>query len=86
MKAWRESPAIDTWGAKGDGVPKGFVWRGARHRVDQVCNRWRVHTRWWEPDRAVWREYYKVVTDTGILCQIYHDLANGGWFLASVYD
>ena len=94
MRAWLKGKAIDVWtgtaGAvgvgKGADVPKGFVWRGTRHRVDRVCNRWRVHTRWWEPDQAVWREYFKVVTDTGILCQIYHDLADGGWFLARVYD
>jgi len=53
-----------------------------------------VHTRWWEPDEAivrlrltnVWREYVKVTTGTGLLCLLYRDLLNGGWFLARVYD
>jgi hypothetical protein len=96
MKAWAVGKAVDAWtgnaGANGVGecvaadVLEGFVWRGTRHRVNQVCNRWRVHTRWWEPGQAVWREYNKIVTDTGILCQLYQDLAHGGWFLAMVYD
>jgi hypothetical protein len=52
----------------------------------EVCNRWRVHTRWWEPAEAVWREYLKVTTDSGFLCLIYHDLVSGGWFLSRIYD
>jgi hypothetical protein len=84
VKLWPEGEAVE---AQGDGdVPEGFVWRGTRHQIAQVCNCWRVHTRWWEPGQAVWREYRKVVTDTGYLCQIYHDLAGGEWFLARIYD
>ena len=84
MKLWSKGEAIETWGA-GD-VPAGFVWRGRHHRIERVCNRWRIHTRWWEPGQAGWREYWKVVTDTGYLCQVYHDLVGGGWVLARVYD
>ncbi len=36
--------------------------------------------------RSVWREYVKVATDTGLLCLLYRDLHDGGWFLARVYD
>jgi hypothetical protein len=35
---------------------------------------------------AVWREYLKVTTDTGLLCLLYRELPAGGWFLARVYD
>ncbi|NIV32630.1 MAG: hypothetical protein GWN58_25255 [Anaerolineae bacterium] len=45
-----------------------------------------MHTRWWEPEEAVWREYVKVTTGTGLLCLLYRDLLAGGWFLARVYD
>jgi hypothetical protein len=34
----------------------------------------------------IWREYVKVTTDTGLLCLLYHDLIQSGWFLARVYD
>jgi hypothetical protein len=64
----------------------GFSWRGTAHTVRAVCNRWRIHTRWWEPNDAVWREYVKVATDSGLLCLLYHDLKEGGWYLARLYD
>jgi hypothetical protein len=79
-----EGEAIQVWGP--EDAPEAFVWRGTRHRVERVCNRWRVHTRWWESGEAMWREYWKVTTDRGILCQIYYDLRAGGWFLSRLYD
>ena len=76
--------AIDTWGDETH--PQGFIWRGTAHQIVQICNRWRVQTRWWESGQAVRREYFKVATDRGYLCQIYRDLGIGGWFLARLYD
>ena len=67
-------------------TPAGFSWQHRSQRVLEVCNRWRIHTRWWEPQQAVWREYWKVVTDAGLLCLIYRDVEAGKWFLARVYD
>jgi hypothetical protein len=52
--AWRR-PASD-WH-----IPDSFVWQGTFYRILAVCNRWRVHTRWWEPDQTLWREYIKVL-------------------------
>ena len=83
-RLWSEGEAVDTWGE--EGTPAGFFWQGGRHSIKEVCNRWRVHTRWWEPDRVVWREYLKVATGTGLLCLLYQDLIAGGWFLSRVYD
>jgi hypothetical protein len=52
-------------------TPTGFVWQGTSYCTLVVCNRWRVHTRWWEPDQTLWREYLKVLvapaTETGRL-------------------
>jgi hypothetical protein len=67
-------------------APTGFDWQGKPHRVLEVCNRWRIHARWWEHEQTVWREYFKVTTDSGLLCLIYHDLQSGDWFLARLYD
>ena len=83
-RLWHESEPVETWGE--ETTPDGFVWQGLPHRILEVGNHWRVHTRWWAPGQAVWREYYRLVTDTGYLCQVYHDLVGGGWFLARVYD
>jgi len=83
-RLWSQGERIEVWG--GEGMPAGFEWHGEPHRVQDVCNCWRIHTRWWEPEHAIWREYLKVVTDTGLLCLIYDDLLTGDWFLSRIYD
>ena len=90
-RLWPEGEPVEAWSgeerASPDAeTPAGFTWGGVPHRILEVCNRWRVHTRWWEPDEAIWREYVKVATGTGLLCLLYRDLLHGGWFLARVYD
>jgi len=69
-----------------DEVPEGFVWQSMEHQILEIANRWTVHSRWWEPGKMVWRQYFKVVTDTGLLCQVYHDLLRDRWFFARLYD
>jgi hypothetical protein len=91
-RLWPEGEAIETWG--GEEMPSRFAWRGTCHHILEICNLWRVHTRWWDADDAavqseltnIWREYVKVTTDSGFLCLLYRDLINGGWFIARVYD
>jgi len=83
-RLWPEGQPVQVWDP--EETPRGFDWQGAPQRIVAVCQRWRVHTRWWQPAALVWREYLKVTTDTGLLCLLYHDLAAGGWFLARVYD
>jgi hypothetical protein len=86
-RLWPEGEVVQMWSATAvEGHLEGFTWQGTAHRIQKVCNRWRVHTRWWEPEEALWREYLKVTTDTGLLCLLYRDLLRGGWFLARVYD
>ncbi len=46
--------------------------------------RWKVEGSWW--DRAVSREYWKVVLNSALLCELYHDLATREWFVERVYD
>jgi hypothetical protein len=81
VQVWESEDAADP----GPG-PAGFVWRGTSHQIEERCNRWRIHTRWWEVGEEIWREYWKVTTDQGVLCQLYHDLLDGRWFLSRVYD
>ena len=92
-RLWPQGQEIQTYGSEGlyrqkDGetMATGFEYQGHSHRIVNVCNCWRIHTRWWEPTRCVWREYLKVTTDTGLLCLIYHELTSGEWYLARIYD
>ena len=85
-RLWPEGEAVQVWSMAGEDCPEGFTWQGTAHHIQEECNHWRIHTRWWEPGQAVWREYVKVATDTGLLCLLYRDLLSGDWFLARVYD
>lgn len=83
-RLWPEGKAVEAWGS--DEMLSGFTWKGTSHRIQRVCSYWRLHTRWWDLDEAIWREYIKVITDGGFLCLLYRDLNQGGWFLARIYD
>ena len=65
-------------------TPQAVIWRGQRHRVERVAKRWRVDKQWWL--LRIWREYFKVATQTGYLVVLYRDLQTGGWYLQRWYD
>lgn len=70
-------PDRDTW-------PGSFVWNGTLYSISSICNCWRVHADWWQQE--IRRDYFKVQTDVGLLCIIYHDLIAGNWYLVKTYD
>ena len=51
--------------------------------IDPIA-RWKVETSWW--DTQVVREYWKVVLNNTLLCELYHDIARKEWFVERVYD
>lgn len=50
----------------------------------EVVQRWVAELDWW--DRPVSREYWRVLLRGRLLCEIYQDRLEGGWFLERVYD
>lgn len=66
------------------GRPVHLSWRGRTHAVTHVARAWQVDLEWWR--QRVWRRYFKVSTDTGLLLVIFQDLAGGDWFLQRLYD
>lgn len=64
--------------------PDEITWRNQTHGVDQITRVWRVDLDWWR--ERVWRTYYKLSTDTGLLIIIYIDLLSKEWFLQRLYD
>lgn len=57
---------------------------GAYNGSLEPITRWKVEGSWW--DRPVVREYWKAVLNNNLLCELYHDLASGDWFVERVYD
>jgi hypothetical protein len=44
-----------------------------------------VHTLWWTEDE-VYRDYWEVTTDSGLLCVLYRDLFSDAWHLERIYE
>jgi hypothetical protein len=65
-------------------TPSAFAWQGHRHSVATILERWRVDESWWR--RRVWREYFTLITRSGLLVLIYHDVRDDSWRLQRVYD
>lgn len=66
------------------GCPLFLVWQGRTHTVEGVAKQWRVDLGWWQV--RLWRDYFKLTTDTGLLVVIYQDLVRGTWRLQQLYD
>jgi hypothetical protein len=81
-RLWPEGDAIAviTTGEE----PDRFTWQAQTHQVIEITRRWRVDVDWWRG--RVWRAYYKLNTDTGLLVIVYRDLLTGQWYLQRLYD
>ncbi|NDJ75765.1 MAG: hypothetical protein GYB65_05865 [Chloroflexi bacterium] len=65
-------------------TPLLFSWNGTPHPVQVIVDRWRVDEEWWRG--RVWREYFRLITTTGLLVEVFHDLTSGAWCVQRVYD
>lgn len=75
---------VETAPAADGETPLQFTWQGRRHQVVEVVQGWRVDLDWWR--ERVWRAYFRVSTDTGLLVVIYQDLLSRRWYLQRLYD
>jgi hypothetical protein len=91
---WPAGCAIEV--TEREATPVAFVWQGRTHRIRRVSRHWRVHTNWW-PDGGgrdgasdaiseTWRDYWEVVTDTDLLCVLYHELVAERWYLERIFE
>jgi Domain of unknown function (DUF6504) len=64
--------------------PIAFLYKGGREGVEEICEQWRASQEWWK--RATDREYFRVRTARGIVCEMYRDLLTGVWYLQRIYD
>lgn len=80
---WPQGLAVPVHAGR-KGHVHAFYWQGRWHPVRALVRRWRVDTGWWR--HRVWREYWLLITRTGLLAVIYQDLQTGRWYLLRVYD
>jgi len=64
--------------------PVAFLYKGTKEGVEEICEHWRVSREWWK--NTTNREYFRVRTVRGIVCEMYRDLLTGAWYLQRVYD
>ena len=66
------------------GLPTCFHWLGQSHPVQEISNVWRVDDAWWKG--RVWRDHFKLITTTGLLVILSHDLTSDLWYITRLYD
>ena len=66
------------------GVPLTLARNGAKQRVTRVYRSWQKAEEWW--DEGVTRSYFMVKTSKGMVCDIYRDMPEGGWYLSRIHD
>ena len=65
-----------------DGTP-AFIGGAFNGPLDPIA-RWKVETEWWR--ETVIREYWKVLLNNNVLCELYHDMSRDEWFVERIYD
>ncbi len=67
-----------------DGQPFLIQWRGKEHYIERISNSYCVPDGTFES--PIWREYFQIITFSGWLMLIYHDLLAGEWGLEVLFD
>ncbi len=83
MSYWREGVPVQEVMSE-QGVPIRFTWQGHVHPVQKIANVWQIDDSWWQ--QRVWQDRFKVITTTGLLLILAHDLLTDEWRLIRVYD
>lgn len=82
-RLWSGGIVVQVW-LNGDAELVRVRWQGQVHAIEQVANHWRIDVGWWR--LRLWRDYYKILTTSGLLMIVYHDLVQDTWYLQRVYD
>jgi hypothetical protein len=82
-RLWPQGIPVDAF-IDPDGAPVGFVWDGRYHTVTHIANHWRVDWGWWH--WHIWRDVFKLTTDTGLLVELVGDRLTGQWCIQRLYD
>ncbi len=83
MSYWREGDPVTDVDVE-NGLPKSFTWRGKVHLVSDIANTWRIDDGWWQ--QRVWQDRFKLITLTGLLVILSHDLITEEWRVIRAYD
>jgi len=80
---WPDALPIEVDGDE-TAAPARITWRCRSLRIARVLERWRIDEAWWQ--RRIWREYFVVYTEDGLILAVYRDLSTRRWWLQRIYD
>ena len=66
------------------GVPLTLARNGEKQRVTRVYQSWQKVEEW--RGKEVSRNYFMVKTSKGLVCDIYRDMPDGGWYLSRIHE
>jgi hypothetical protein len=59
-------------------LPSGYV------TVEKILECWKDTGCWWQGESE--KQFYRLLGQNGLLCEIYRDLKSQEWFLYKIYD
>lgn len=66
------------------GLPISITRNGRRERVAAIYEHWRLADEWW--GNEVERDYFRIKTSAGSVCDIYRDTPANQWYLSKIHD
>ena len=70
----------------GRNQPATFVWLGETHAIESLEDVREPRLDWWSTEGEIHRLYYLVVTQRGLICELYRDLIADRWLMSRIFD
>jgi len=67
-----------------EGTPLTITRNGKAERVTRIYQRWNVSEQLFQQE--ILKNYFKVRTSKGVICDIYRDTASNSWYLGRICD
>ena len=91
MRLWPDGAPLNVR-ADPSGQPLTFIWDRELHKVTSIEDVREARLDWWAATGEIHRVYYLVVTNQGLICEVYRDEVGGegrepgAWWMARVWD
>ena len=85
LRLFQPPQRIDATAAGPEGAPMHFRWDRRDHRVIRAWGPERIETGWWR-ERAICRDYFRVVTQTGQHFWLFRCFEQSAWFIHGAFD
>jgi hypothetical protein len=91
MRLWQNGAPLKVLADVG-GQPLSFIWDRDLHRVDSIEDVREPRLDWWAATGEIHRVYYLVITNQGLICEVYRaevggeGRAPGSWWMSRAWD